>query len=109
MSATMLAGLPGPALAGGHLARPAAERARRALGAARRLWADALGEARHRFRVWRLERELVRTVRLLDRPGDRQLALLGLDRLTMFAVVEERLVAREFGAVHRTLLFPSLP
>ena len=48
-------------------------------------------------------------MRALDQLNDRQLAVLGLDRLTMLDVIEERLVAREFGAIHRTLLLPTAP
>lgn len=109
MSAMTLAGSPGPVLVDGHPARLVAERAQRVLKDARRLWASALDEARHHFRVWRLEREMAHMMRALDRLNDRQLAVLGLDRLTMLDVIEERLVAREFGAIHRTLLLPTAP
>ena len=58
MSAMTLAGSPGSVLVDGHSARLVAERAQRVLKDARRLWASALDGARHRFRVWRLEREM---------------------------------------------------
>jgi hypothetical protein len=108
-SVAWTAGSPALVLGGGEavpLALP--EWSRRALRVARRRWAGALGQARRRYRVWRLEREVAHLVGVIGRLDDRQLGLLGLDRATMLDVIEERLVAREFGPdADRLLILPA--
>lgn len=101
MSTITLESYPTPVLGDRHPARLITERARHALSKVRRFWANAPDKARHRFRVWRLEGETDHMVRTLDRLSDHQLELLGLDRLTMFDVIEDRLVARDLGASER--------